>query len=69
MDAIELLERFQEELRIPDCFELSQEKLMSDDTLSNLIQAIACDMLNIGDRYALYEIIKQWIQMKKEEQS
>lgn len=69
MDAIELLESYQEELGIPDCFVLSQEKLMNDDTLSNLIQAIACNMLNIGDQYVMLEIIKQWIEMKKEEQS
>lgn len=70
MDAIKLLESYQEELGIPDCFMLSETKLMNDDTLSNLIQAIACDMLNIGHQYAMLEIIKQWLIMKKmEEQS
>ena len=69
MDTIELIERLQKELMMPDCFVLSEEKLMSEDTMSNLIQSLDCDMLNIGDRYALYEIIKQWFQMKKEEQS
>lgn len=67
MDAIELLNRLQEELMIPDCFVLSETKLMSEDTMSELIQSLDCNTLNIGDKYALYEIIKQWLTMKKEE--
>lgn len=67
MDAIELLNRLQEELMIPDCFVLSEAKLMSEDTMSELIQSLDCNTLNIGDKYALYEIIKQWLTMKKEE--
>ena len=70
MDVIELINRLQNELRIPDCFVLSEEKLMSDDTMSELIQSIDYNTLTIGDRYAIYEIIKQWLIMKKmEEQS
>lgn len=69
MDAIELLNRLQEELMIPDCFVLSEAKLMSEDTMSELIQSLDCDRLNIGDKYALYEIIKQWIEMKRQEES
>lgn len=67
MDVIELINRLQNELMIPDCFVLSEEKLMSEDTMSELIQSLDCNTLNIGDKYALYEIIKQWLTMKKEE--
>jgi hypothetical protein len=69
MDVIELINRLQNELNMPDCFVLSEEKLMSDDTIGNLVQYIACDMLNIGDKYVLYEIIKQWLRMKRQEES
>ena len=69
MDVIELINRLQNELMIPDCFVLSEEKLMSEDTMSELIQSLDCNMLNIGDKYALYEIIKQWIEMKRQEES
>lgn len=69
MDAIELIERLQKELMMPDCFVLSEEKLMSEDTMNELIRSFDCDELNIGDKYAIYEIIKQWIEMKKERQS
>ena len=61
MDTIELIEKLQDALGIPDCFVLSQAKLMSDDTICELVQSIECNTLNIGDKYALYEIIKQWL--------
>ena len=67
MDAIELLNKLQYELMMPDCFVLSEEKLMSDDTICELVQSLECNTLNIGDKYALYEIIKQWIEMKRQE--
>ena len=65
MDVIELINRLQNELCIPKCFMLSEAKLMSDDTMSELIRSFDCDELNIGDRYAIYEIIKQWLIMKQ----
>lgn len=65
MDVIELINRLQNELMIPKCFMLSEAKLMSDDTMSELIQSVDCDTLNIGDKYAIYEIIKQWLIMKQ----
>ena len=68
MDVIELINRLQNELMIPDCFVLSEEKLMSEDTMSELIQSLDCNTLNIGDKYAIYEIIKQWLIMKKLEE-
>lgn len=68
MDAIELINRLQEELMIPDCFVLSQEKLMDDDTLCMLIQDFDHACINIADKYAILEIIKQWIEMKRQEE-
>lgn len=69
MDAIELINRIQEELMIPDCFVLSQAKLMNEDTMCMLIQDLDRDTMNIGDKYAILEIIKQWIEMKREDEN
>lgn len=69
MDVIEIIKRFQNELRIPDCFVLSEEKLMDNDTLTKLVIAFDDGKLSIADNYVILEIIKQWVTMKREAQS
>lgn len=65
MDVIELIKRFQNELGIPDCFVLSEEKLMDNDTLTKLVIAFYDGKLSIADNYVILEIIKQWLIMKQ----
>lgn len=57
----EHIESLQSRLDIPDCFQLSQEKLRSEETIGLLAEKVDGFELNIGDRFAILEIIKQWL--------
>jgi len=73
MDVIEIIKKYQNGLRIPDCFVLSEKKLMDNDILTKLLTSleIAFDdgYLSNADNYVILEIIKQWVTMKREAQS
>ncbi len=51
----------QRQLGIPACFELSEEKLKSDDVISDLLARLTLGSIHDGDRFALMEIIKEWL--------
>ena len=54
------IEHCQKNLDIPICFNLSEEKLMSNETIAILINKILTNALNDGDKFALLEILKRW---------
>ena len=64
---IRYIESIQQRLDIPECFELSQELLESQSTIETLMTRILTNTSNAGDKYAMLEIIKQWLASKEEE--
>lgn len=62
-EFIKYIESIQRQLDIPECFELSQEKLMSEETIGILLTKIMSNTANVGDKFAMLEIIKQWLAM------
>ena len=60
-EIIEFINGCQHVLNLPECFILSEEKLMSSKTLMHIIKEILICDLNDGDRFAVLEIIKRWI--------
>ena len=57
----EHIESMQSRLDIPECFQLSHGKLRSEETIGLLAEKLYGFELNIGDKYAILEIIKQWL--------
>ena len=66
-DFIKYIESIQKRLDIPECFELSQELLRSEKTIDLLLTRILTNTANVGDKYAMMEIIKQWLAMQKDD--
>ena len=66
-EFIKYIESIQRQLDIPECFELSQEKLMSEETIGILLTKIMSNTANVGDKFAMLEIIKQWLAMQKDD--
>lgn len=54
----------QYELDLPECFELSTDKMKKPDTIKMLIDKIFCCNLNMGDAYVILEFIKLWLLMQ-----
>ena len=63
-DFIKYIDSIQKRLDIPSCFELSQELLRSEKTIDLLLTRILTNTANVGDKYAMMEIIKQWLAMQ-----
>ena len=63
-EFIKYIESTQRQLDIPECFELSQDKLVSEDTIGILLTKIMSNTANVGDKFAMLEIIKQWLAMQ-----
>ena len=51
----------QQGLDLPSCFVLSQEMLMSSETIMILVDKLLTNTANVGDKYAILEIIKLWL--------
>lgn len=68
-DFIRYIESIQKRLDIPECFELSQELLESQSSIETLMTRVLTNTSNAGDKYAILEIIKQWILNLKEERT
>ena len=66
---IRYIESIQQRLDIPECFELSQELLESQTSIETLMTRILTNTSGAGDKYAMLEIIKQWLKSKEEESS
>ena len=64
---IRYIESIQQRLDIPECFELSQELLESQTTIETLMTRLLTNTSGAGDKYAMLEIIKQWLASKEEE--
>lgn len=60
-DLTEGIESMQSRLDIPECFQLSHGKLRSKEIITLLATKVHVAELNIGDKYAILEIIKQWL--------
>ena len=66
---IRYIESIQQRLDIPECFELSQELLESQSTIETLMTRLLTNTSGAGDKYAMLEIIKQWLASKEEEKT
>ena len=64
---IRYIESIQQRLDIPECFELSQELLESQSSIETLMTRLLTNTSGAGDKYAMLEIIKQWLASKEEE--
>lgn len=60
-EAIQLVAQIQSFIEIPFCFELSQEKLRTKESIDDLLNKIMTNSLKGCDKYTLLEIIKQWL--------
>ena len=66
---IRYIESIQQRLDIPECFELSQELLESQSSIETLMTRLLTNTSGAGDKYAMLEIIKQWLASKEEEKT
>lgn len=66
---VRYIESIQKRLDIPEYFELSQELLESQSSIETLMTRVLTNTSNAGDKYAILEIIKQWILNLKEERT
>ena len=54
----------QNSLALPECFELSTDKMRHPDTIKLITEKIANNNLNMGDSYVILEFVKQWLLMQ-----
>ena len=62
-ELIKYIESTQKLFDLPECFELSLDKLKSEETIIVLMSKIMSNTANVCDKFAMLEIIKQWLAM------
>lgn len=60
-EIIQYVAQTQSLMGILSCFEFSQEKMRTEESIIPLLSKIMSNTLKTCDKYALLEIIKQWL--------
>lgn len=59
---IDLINSLEECFHMPECFELSMEKLKTREALMMIIHRVMHNDLRAGEQIAILEIMKSWIE-------